>query len=130
MKTKTHTIVLALSILCWLVVAHAQDEEPVRVSADEIGRTWSQNEVRAKLRYSDKPLIITGEISSIQLRGDDEAVIYLDADETFFGIEVALISSELYKAADLNEGERVTLYCEDLRDPMFGGLECDKGRIL
>jgi len=102
-------------------------QEITTVSADSLASSWRDNQLAAELKYTKKPLHITGSVDRVSSAGD-RYYVALDAAGTFLGIQVFLNPDSLSDAAELQKGQRVTMYCENFADNIT--FECQNGSVV
>ena len=110
-----------------LVNSFSHAEDITTVTADELARAWSNNQLAAELKYSKKPLQLTGMVDRISSSGD-RYYVALDAAGTFLGISVYVRSDALAKVAELQKGQTITMYCENFGDVI--SYQCHNGYVV
>jgi hypothetical protein len=105
--------------------SHAEDI--TTVTADELARAWSNNQLAAEMKYSKKPLQLTGMVDRISSAGD-RYYVGLDAAGTFLGISVYVRPDALDKVAELQKGQTITMYCENFEDVI--SYQCHNGYVI
>ena len=105
--------------------SHAEDI--TTVTADELARAWSNNQLAAEMKYSKKPLQLTGMVDRISSAGD-KYYVGLDAAGTFLGISVYVRPDALDKVAELQKGQTITMYCENFEDVI--SYQCHNGYVI
>lgn len=105
--------------------SHAEDI--TTVTADELARAWSNNQLAAEMKYSKKPLQLTGMVDRISSAGD-RYYVGLDAAGTFLGISVYVRPDALDKVAELQKGQTITMYCENFEDVI--SYQCHNGYVV
>ena len=114
---------------CLLLVVNSfsHAEDITIVTADELARAWSNNQLAAELKYSKKPLQLTGIVDRISSAGD-RYYVGLDAAGTFLGISVYVRPDAPDKVAELQKGQTITMYCENFEDVI--SYQCHNGYVM
>ena len=110
-----------------LINSFSHAEDITAVTADELARAWSNNQLAAELKYSKKPLQLTGMVDRISSAGD-RYYVGLDAAGTFLGISVYVRPDALDKVAELQKGQTITMYCENFEDVI--SYQCHNGYVV
>ena len=110
-----------------LVNSFSHAEDITAVTTDELARDWSNNQLAAEMKYSKKPLHLTGMVDRISSAGD-RYYVGLDAAGTFLGISVYVRSGALAKVAELQKGQTITMYCENFEDVI--SYQCHHGYVV
>ena len=110
-----------------LVNSFSHAEDITAVTTDELARDWSNNQLAAEMKYSKKPLHLTGMVDRISSAGD-RYYVGLDAAGTFLGISVYVRSGALAKVAELQKGQTITMYCENFEDVI--SYQCHNGYVV
>jgi hypothetical protein len=85
----------------------------VAVTADSLQRDYERNEVAADLRYRNKVLLITGEVSSISRSiGDNYFVSLSGGSNQFLSLRAMMADGVTDYLAGLEKGHHITLACE------------------
>ena len=112
-----------LAICCSYTLA----QEVVQVTADDLARSWSNNQLAAEMKYGKKPLQISGVVDRISSAGD-RYYVAVDAAGTFLGISVYVRPDALDDVAELTKGQLVTMYCENFEDVV--SFQCHNGYVV
>jgi hypothetical protein len=116
-------------VFCSLILSvnfsHAEDI--TAVTTDKLARDWSNNQLAAEMKYSKKPLHLTGMVDRISSAGD-RYYVALDAAGTFLGISVYARPDALDKVAELQKGQTITMYCENFEDVI--SYQCHNGYVM
>ena len=118
--------ILAFYLLL-VVNSFSHAEDITTVTADELARAWSNNQLAAEMKYSKKPLQLTGMVDRISSAGD-RYYVGLDAAGTFLGISVYVRPDALDKVAELQKGQTITMYCENFEDVI--SYQCHNGYVI
>lgn len=98
---------LALAVLAAMTIP--------RLTAEQLAREYSENEIAADSRYKGKRLRVTGLVDHVQRHFEDRSLpeILLDAGETPVGYVVCLMRKGEPEAplTSLRKGSRVALEC-------------------
>lgn len=91
--------------------------EPIRVSLPDLERAFDDNEVGAMATYGGRPLLVSAEISSVQLDTDNKVRLAL---KTVFMMPVNahLNDDQRDRSGRLREGDSVELQCQALDEFM------------
>lgn len=91
--------------------APAATVEPLKVTSQELGRAYEDNEVAAQQTYGDKPLEVSGTIRSIELDFMDNPVLSLRGANEFSNVMANLGEEGKAVASRLSRGQDVTVTC-------------------
>ena len=117
-----------LAICSLMFVSNFSHAEDITTeTADELARAWSNNQLAAEMKYSKKPLQLTGMVDRISSAGD-KYYVGLDAAGTFLGISVYVRPDALDKVAELQKGQTITMYCENFEDVI--SYQCHNGYVI
>lgn len=107
------------------------------VPAEEILKTYSENEVRGDKYYKNKNLVVSGTIKSIDSGiGDEPYIIFTTKDKySFSAVQAHFVKDEHDKLIELNKGKKIEISCvgggEVAGSPML--KQCrffDKNKII
>ena len=96
--------------------APAAAVEPLKVTSQELGRAYEDNEVAAQQTYGDKPLEVSGTIRSIQLDFMDNPVLSLRGANEFSNVMANLGEEGKAVAGRLSRGQEVTVNCTEVKE--------------
>lgn len=107
------------------------------VPAEEILKTYSENEVRGDKYYKNKNLVVSGTIKSIDSGiGDEPYIIFTTKNKySFSAVQAHFVKDEHDKLIELNKGQKIEISCvgggEVAGSPML--KQCrffDKNKII
>ncbi len=91
---------------------------PVKVSAVQLARAYTNNEARAQSDYGGRPLLVSGTVAGVMLDVLDDPKVQLKTDNPYLSAQATLIDGDKPKAKDFDKGQKVTLLCQDVSEVM------------
>ena len=103
----------------------------MEVTAQEISAAFQENEVKAKLTYDDKVLLVSGTIKNIELDFMDNPVVKLAGANDFMDtgvsedgkmtdVSISGLSKEV--SANLSKGAKLMVKCSDIAEAMGSAM--------
>lgn len=119
------TFILLLTFV--LVSTNSYSQNTVSVHADDIAQAFMSNAIAAEIKYADRPLNINGRVNEIDKQWG-QYYVTLDAAGTWTGIHIFLNRNALSDIANIEIGQRITMYCENFVDML--GFQCENGKLM
>jgi len=89
---------------------------PTEVSAMELFRAFQANELAAVAVYGDRPLLVSGTVTSVDLDFMDEPVVMLATDNEFMSAQLDFDDQDSTEISYLRVGQTVTALCLELSE--------------
>lgn len=104
--------------------AHAAEVQVERApvataDASYFTNEFKRNEVAAKMKFGDGPVVVRGTIKEIRLDAFNNVVVQVD-DGSFMGFQIKMDESQRSAAANLSKGDRIKVKADT--PEMFGGM--------
>ncbi len=93
------------------------DAAPARaVTARELARAYSANEVAAQKEYGDQALSVTGTVSGISLDFMNNPTLQFETENQFLPAQASFDKSYGSKLAAISKGSKVTITCKSITE--------------
>ena len=116
---KTILIIALIGILVAGIVGYMLYNKPHRdisktssdfvVDASTLFREFEEDEAAANTKYLDKVVKVRGNVKSAKTDAEGNMMLTLDAGDQMFGVTCTVPEENLTEAADIREGEQITV---------------------
>lgn len=89
---------------------------PIALSVIDLAQAYEDNEVEAQQKFGKRPLIISGNVSSITLDFMEEPVVGMRVPNLSDQIEFDLAGEAHAQAARVKKGQKLTLHCGSISE--------------
>jgi hypothetical protein len=83
----------------------------VKIGSVTLAKEYDANEVKADNRYKDKDLIVSGRVVGIEKDFLDNIVVHMKGKNMFLPVQATMKDTEKDRAANLDKGDQVTVFC-------------------
>lgn len=90
----------------------------VEVDSVSLAQAYADNEVAAQQQYGNSPLLVSGEVRSIELDMMDEPVVMLPGTDDFTSVHVSFAGDASEVVAQLSKGDGLTVRCAGVAEMM------------
>lgn len=88
-----------------------KEEASFQLTARELHGAFEENEERAKEKYVNKNITVTGQVGEILRDKQGKDVLILKNEDDLFGVKCNIASEDSVRSSKVEEGNIVTLEC-------------------
>lgn len=92
-------LIAAVALVIYMVYnkphRNPADEKAIKVTAVELFKLYEEDEVEANKLYLDKTLEISGVVGEITSNQDQQVIVVLQTENSFFGVRCTMVESNI-----------------------------------
>jgi hypothetical protein len=102
----------------------------MEVTAFDLAQAFDDNEVAAKQKYGNRPLLVTGTVAGVTLDFMDQPVVQMTGVNEFLPVQANFEGDVTEETGQLSKGQEITLRCKKIGEvigaPMLDGCSFEK----